>query len=70
MLVKYGQKDGDRDLFYCWPDNDGEMRFDSMILMYALEKAEIHDGKTLRKFLEERRYDITTFKLTVQKAKK
>ncbi len=67
LLVKYGQEHGDRDLFYCWPENRSNMKADSRLLMLALEGVEIHDGKSLRKLLEERGYDITTLKFTIQK---
>ena len=67
LLVKYGQQYGDRDLFYCWPENGDGMRADSRLLMNALERVEIYDRKPLRKLLEERGYDITTLKFTIQK---
>ena len=67
LLVKYGQHQEERDLFYCWPDNEDCMKSDSKLLMYVIERIEVQEGKTLRTLLEERGYDITTFKLTVQK---
>jgi len=68
LLVKYGQEYGERDLFYCWPENDGGMKADSRLLMMAFEQEKILGDKPLRKLLEERGYDITTLKFTIQKA--
>lgn len=67
LLVKYGQEDGERDLFYCWPDNDSGMKRDVRLLMLALERNEVWDGKSVRQELEDRGYDITTLKFTISK---
>ena len=67
ILAKYGQEYGEKDLFYCWPPNDAGMKSDTHLLMTAIERVKIHDDKSLRQLLEERGYDITTFKLTVRK---
>ncbi len=67
LLVKYGQEDGERDLFYCWPENECGMKRDSKMLSHAFERVEIFDGNNLRAELERRGYDITTLKFTVQK---
>lgn len=69
LLVKYGQEHGDQDLYYCWPSNDSGMKRDSRVVMSALEEAKILEDKTLRQLLEERGYDITTLKFTIQKRK-
>jgi hypothetical protein len=69
LLAQYGSDHGDIDLHYCWPDNEVGMKADSRLLMFAIERAHVHDGKTLRTLLQERWYDITTFKLTVKKVK-
>ena len=45
LLVKYGQEYGDRDLYYCYPENDCGMGRDSRIVMLAFESADIFDGK-------------------------
>lgn len=51
LLVKYGQEHGDRDLFYCYPDNECGMKRDSkmLMLMLAFERTKVLDDKTLRK---------------------
>lgn len=68
LLVKYGQEHGDRDLFYCWPENECGMRHDSRLVMHALERCDIFGDGSLRKQLEERGYDITSLKFTIRKA--
>lgn len=40
---------------------------DSRVLAYAVEDAVVHDGKSLRKLLEDRGYDMKTFRFTIQK---
>lgn len=67
LLVKYGQEHGDRDLFYCWPDNDCGMARDSRLIMTALERNDVFEGNSLRKELEKRGYDITTLKFSIMK---
>ena len=67
LLVKYGQEHGDRDLYYCWPENEYGMKRDSKMLMLAFENADVFDGKTLRQELEERGYDIETLKFSIKK---
>ena len=67
LLVKFGQKHGERDLFYCWPENDCGMNRDSKFLSYAFERIDIIDGNSLRQELEDRGYDITTLKFSIQK---
>jgi len=69
LLVKYGQEYGDRDLFYCYPENECGMKRDSRILMMAFEREKILGGKTLRQELEARGYDITTLKFSIKKRK-
>lgn len=44
-------------------------RADSRVLAYALEDADVLDGKSLKTILIERGYDIRTFRFTVQKLK-
>ena len=67
LLVKYGKDCGEQDLFYCHPENTCGMRRDARLLMLAIEKVDVLDGKSLREHLEERGYDITTLKLSVSK---
>lgn len=67
LLAKYGQEYGDKDIYYCWPENECGMRADSRLVMSALEGVKIHDDKTLRELLIERGYDITTLKFTIRK---
>ncbi len=68
LLVKYGQEYGDKDLYYCYPENECGMRRDSKILMWAFERPiDLLDGKTLREELVRRGYDITTLKFTIKK---
>ena len=67
LLVKYGQEHGDRDLYYCYPENECGMKRDSKMLMLAFESADTFDGKTLRKELEDRGYDIETLKFSIRK---
>lgn len=67
LLVKYGQEYGDRDLFYCWPENECGMKRDSRLVMMALERNKVFEGKSLREELESRGYDITTLKFSIMK---
>ena len=67
LLVKFGQEYGDKDLYYCYPENECGMKRDSKILMFAFERNEVWEGKTLRDELEARGYDITTLKFTIKK---
>lgn len=69
LLVKYGQEHGDKDLFYCWPNNECGMKRDSRLVMMAFEQRDIYEGKSLREELESRGYDITTLKFSIQKKK-
>lgn len=63
LLVKYGQEHGERDLYYCH-GGDGVSSRDAKLLMMYFER-DIGYGKTLREELEDRGYDITTFKFSV-----
>ncbi len=68
LLVKYGHDGGEEDLFYCYPENNHEMRCDSKILMWAFERPmSLLDDKTLRQELGLRGYDITTLKFSIKK---
>ena len=67
LLVKYGQEDGERDIFYCWPPNGEGMRRDSNIVMSAFEMIDVCEGRSLREELELRGYDITTLKFSIRK---
>jgi hypothetical protein len=67
LKASYGKECGDLDIYYCWPENECGMRADSRLLMRALEGEKIYDEKSLRELLEERGYDITTLKFTIQK---
>ena len=67
LLVKFGQEYGDKDLFYCWPDNEVGMKRDSRVVMHAFESLKLLDGKTLREELVARGYDITTLKFSIKK---
>ena len=64
LLVKYGQEHGDLDLYFCYGGKGATSR-DSKMLMLAFER-DIGFGKSLREELEERGYDITTLKFSVQ----
>jgi hypothetical protein len=65
LLVKYGQEHGERDLFYCW--NESSTKRDSRIVMAALEREPIFEGRNLRDELELRGYDITTLQFSIMK---
>lgn len=67
LLVKYGRADGETDLLYCWPDNDGGMKYDTKLLMRAFEGDVMLNGKSLRRELEARGYDITTLQFSIKK---
>jgi len=67
LLVKYGQEDGQKDLHYCYPENETRMSADSRIVMLAFESTNLINDKTLRKELEDRGYDITTLKFSIMK---
>ncbi len=69
LLVQYGKSEGEIDLMYCWPDNDGGMKYDSKLLMQAIEGDVMLNGKSLRHELTERGYDITTLKFSIKKRK-
>jgi len=69
LLAKYGQEYGERDIYYCRPDNECGMRRDCRILARALEENEVHEGRSLRQELERRGYDITTLKFSIMKLK-
>lgn len=57
---------GDLDLWYAWGAG-GACKADSRVLSTALEGVAVYEGKTLREVLEERGYDITTLKFSIQK---
>lgn len=65
LLVKYGKSEGELDLFYCY--NGVGMKPDSRVLMNAIERVEVFDGKSLKDVLTDRGYDITTLKFTIRK---
>ena len=67
LLVKFGQEHGDKDLYYCYPQNECGMKNDSKIVTHAFERADVLNGKTLRKELEDRGYDITSLKFSIKK---
>ena len=67
LLAKYGQEHGHQDIYYCYPENDSNMRRDGRILSKAFEENEVFMGRSLREELEYRGYDITTFKFSIKK---
>lgn len=67
LLVKFGKADGEIDLLYCWPENTCGMRRDTRLVMNALERIDVYEGKSLRQELTERGYDITTLKFSITK---
>ena len=70
-------KDGELSASYGYlPDNGEDIYYtngpgchsaDARVLCHALETVVIHDGKGLRKILEERGYDLKTLRFTIQK---
>lgn len=66
LKAAYGRVDGELDLGYAWGGSGAE-KSDSRILMRALEENNVYDGKSLRQELEERGYDITTLRFSIQK---
>lgn len=68
LLVKWGKELGDEDLFYCFPENFCGMKRDMRLLMLAFERTDIFEGKNLRQHLQERGYDIRTFKFSIRKS--
>ena len=63
LRVQFGQRDGERDLFFCW-GGEGARRADANLIMQAFNTP-LSFGKTLREELVERGYDITTLRLTI-----
>lgn len=53
------------DIMYAW-GGGGSSSPDGRVLSNAFEEAIVFDGKPLRKVLEERGYDITTLRFTIQ----
>lgn len=66
LAVKYGKDDDGLDLYYCH-GGEGATSRDSRLLSMAFESADVGLGKTLRKELEERNYDIGTLKFSILK---
>lgn len=54
------------DVVYVW-GGSGASRPDGRILSRAFEEVEIFEGRTLRKELEARGYDITTLEFSIMK---
>jgi hypothetical protein len=69
LRVYYGKPDNwnGADVCYAFGGN-GAQGADSRVLAYAFENVHVFDGKPLRKLLEERGYDITTIKFSIQRA--
>ncbi len=67
LLVKYGKVDGVCDIQYCWPDNESSMHIDINLLLIALHRNKMFEGKSLIEELENRGYDITTLKFAIKK---
>lgn len=68
IKVSYGKADAydNPDLVYSYRGFDN-IRATSNCVMFAFENVDIHEGKSLRKILEERGFDITTLKFSIQK---
>lgn len=70
LRVAYGKERFDRpDVFYCHGAH-GADRSDARLLSHFFEEVKGLTGKTLRQELEERGYDITTIKFSVQQHSK
>lgn len=65
LKVAFGQEHGELDLYYCH-GGGGAGRADSRLLSIAFESTDIIDGKNLRQELQDRGYDITTLKFSIQ----
>lgn len=68
IKVSYGKADShdSPDVVYSYRGFD-DVRATSNCVMFAFENAPIHEGKTLRRILEERGFDITTLKFSIKK---
>lgn len=55
------------DLCVAW-GGSGSSKSDGRIVLEALEGLSVYDGRSLREELSRRGYDVTTLKLSVQKA--
>lgn len=68
LKAAFGRDDvpGNRpDLQYAW-GGSGAQKPDARVLSNAFEEVIVFDGKNLRQVLEERGYDITTLKFSIQ----
>jgi hypothetical protein len=65
LVAAYGKgDDSSHDIQYAW-GGSGASKPDARCLSTAIEEAIIHDGRCLREVLEERGYDITTLKFSI-----
>ena len=60
---------GEPDLVYAWGAN-GASKPDGRILSEAFENTDVFDGKSLRVILDERGYDLTTLKFSIEQKPK
>jgi len=68
LSVSFGYLRGHgEDIYYT--NGLGTSTADARCLSSAFENAVVHDGKSLRKLLEERGYDLKTLLFTIQKMK-
>lgn len=66
LVAAFGRgEDASLDLQYAW-GGKGAQSPDARCLSNALEGVPIHGGKCLREVLEERGYDITTLKFSIE----
>lgn len=67
LIVKWGRCEPGEppEVVYNW-GGEGATKRDSMMLAHALENQTLLNGKTLMQELEDRGYDITTLKFTIQ----
>lgn len=65
LLIRYGQEDGERDLYYCH-GGEGATRADTNLLMDAFNTTKLLSGKTLIEELTARGYDLETLRFSIQ----
>lgn len=70
LIAQYGREDRHNypDLLYAW-GGSGASKPDSRVLMAALEETPVFEGRSLRKELEARGYDITTLRFSIELAR-
>jgi hypothetical protein len=67
LLVKWGRpsRGESPDLMFAW-GAEGAAKSDARVLSSAFEECDVFDGQNLRQVLQERGYDITTLKFSIE----